>query len=625
MPTAENYLSQMYFKIDGAQPPDLLKKLVREIIVDTSLYQPDMFSIHFDDPSLSCIDAPELEIGKTVEISAMAEGESSQSLLLKGEIVAVEPELTQDCGMTIVIRGYDKSHRLHRGKKSRSFANKTDSDMLKDIAGGYGLDIDIENSGVVYDHVIQDNQTDMEFIHDRARRAGYLTYVENGKLIFRKPSSLSADIVLEWGNNLIDFQSRLTSAGQVNNSEVYGWDVKQKTVITGTRNSPVGTPSVAGENHGGRLASRAFGVQNISDVSHNRPVNTQSEADMLAQSALNDRCQHFFQAEGTCWGNTALRAGKQVEITGIGRRFSGVFLVTRAVHTYGFSGYLTRFEISGYQTNTLRELLSGREKENVYGVVVGIVTDVNDEDGMARVKVKYPTISDQFDSHWARLATPMAGPQRGIQFIPEINDEVLIAFEYNDINKPYVIGGLWNGKDAPPESGGSLLGDKGEVQKRIIKTRSGHIITFDDTAKSEKISIVDKCGQKIILDSSSNKEKIELEDKSGQKVLMDSASGKEKVEVVDKTGKSRILMDAVKRSVSIESAMDLTIKASGKIQIDGQLGITINTAGGNLDLKSNAQTNVNGTMTTVQGTATAEVKSGGGGKMTITGPMIMLN
>ncbi len=129
-----SYLSQMYFKINGASPSDALKKVAREIIVDTSLDLPDMFSIHFDDPSLTCIDSPDLEIGKSIEISGRALGDSDPTPLMKGEIVAIEPELTQDIGMTIVIRGYDKSHRLHRGKKTKPFVNKTDSDIVTEIA-----------------------------------------------------------------------------------------------------------------------------------------------------------------------------------------------------------------------------------------------------------------------------------------------------------------------------------------------------------------------------------------------------------------------------------------------------------------------------------------------------------
>jgi uncharacterized protein involved in type VI secretion and phage assembly len=156
-----------------------------------------------------------------------------------------------------------------------------------------------------------------------------------------------------------------------------------------------------------------------------------------------------------------------------------------------------------------------------------------------------------------------------------------VAFEYNDINRPYILGGLWNGKDKPAESGSEVVGSDGKVNKRIIKSRSGHVITLDDTQSGEQISIIDKAGQKFILNSS---------------------SGGEKIEVIDKTGKSKIVMDAVAQSVSIESAMDLKIKASGKVQIDGQLGVAINASGGNVDIKSSIQTNIQGAATSVQGT-----------------------
>jgi phage protein D len=588
MPQAQNYLSQMYFKIGGQSPSAKLMDLVREIVVDTSLYLPDMFSIHFDDPSLTLIDSPDLEIGKSVEISGKAPGDTSSTPMVKGEIVAVEPEFTEDKGMTIVIRGYDKSHRLHRGKKSRVFQQSTDSDIVKKIAGKCGLDYSVDPTSTVHEHVFQDNQTDMEFIHDRARRVGYVAYVDQGELNFRKAGEGSPAATLEWGKDLTDFQARLTSAGQVNSSEVHGWDMKKKKAITGEKKSPTNTPTVDSQNHGGNLASKAFGIKNITEVVNNRPVSDQSEADTLALSVLNDRCHAFFQAEGTCFGNTKVRAGKKVTINGIGSRFSGSYSVTRAVHRYDLSGYTTQFEISGYQANTMRHLLAGGEKNSPYGAVVGIVTNVKDPDGLARVKVKYPTIDEKLESNWARLVTPMAGKQRGFEFIPEVNDEVLIAFEYNDINRPYVIGALWNGMDKPPEDSTKLVNGSGEVQKRVIKSRSGHTITFDDTQSAEQITIIDKSGQKVVLDSS---------------------SGKEKIEIIDKGG-SKIVMDGTKRSVSIESAQDLTIQAKGKVQIEGQTGIDINTTG-NLALESKANTSIKGMQTSVQGNGSAELKANG--------------
>jgi uncharacterized protein involved in type VI secretion and phage assembly len=93
-----------------------------------------------------------------------------------------------------------------------------------------------------------------------------------------------------------------------------------------------------------------------------------------------------------------------------------------------------------------RESRSGR----IHGVVVGLVTNNQDPDGLGRVKVKFPWLSDVDESSWARIAAPMAGKQRGACFLPEVDDEVLVAFEHGDMRFPYVLGALWNGQDAPP-------------------------------------------------------------------------------------------------------------------------------------------------------------------------------
>ena len=112
--------------------------------------------------------------------------------------------------------------------------------------------------------------------------------------------------------------------------------------------------------------------------------------------------------------------------------------------------------------------------DKIYGVGIGIVTNNQDPEGMHRVKVKLPWLSDDQETWWARVSTPMAGSGRGIYFLPEVDDEVLIAFEHGDIRFPYVIGSLWNGKDQPPAS------NDGNNDTREIKSRSGHIIRLND-------------------------------------------------------------------------------------------------------------------------------------------------
>jgi uncharacterized protein involved in type VI secretion and phage assembly len=166
----------------------------------------------------------------------------------------------------------------------------------------------------------------------------------------------------------------------------------------------------------------------------------------------------------------------------------------------------------------LLDLLSpvADKASRINGVVVGIVTSNRDPDGMARVRVKFPWLSGSDESWWARLAAPMAGGDRGVYFLPEVDDEVLVAFEHGDIRFPYVLGGLWNGKQAPP-----VKNDDGKNNVRVIHSRSGHVIRLDDSDGSEKIEIIDKTGNNsIVIDSSSNKISI----KTDGDILVESQS-----------------------------------------------------------------------------------------------------
>lgn len=152
--------------------------------------------------------------------------------------------------------------------------------------------------------------------------------------------------------------------------------------------------------------------------------------------------------------------------------------------------------------NLLDLLAPGQPQESgkIYGTVVGLVTNNQDPDKMGRVKVKFPWLSDDQESGWARIASPMAGGGRGAYFLPEVNDEVMVAFEHGDVRFPYVLGGLWNGKDAPPTTN-----DDGQNNIREIKSRSGHIIRLDDTSGAEQIEVVDKTGgNSITIKSSDN-------------------------------------------------------------------------------------------------------------------------
>lgn len=190
----------------------------------------------------------------------------------------------------------------------------------------------------------------------------------------------------------------------------------------------------------------------------------------------------------------------------------------------------------------------------IYGVVIGIVTNNQDPEKLARVKVKFPWLSNEDESSWARIATPMAGKDRGSFFLPEVDDEVLVMFEHGNLQFPYILGALWNGKDTPPASN-----EDGKNNLRIIKSRSGHVIRLNDE------------------------------------------DGKETIEIIDKSQKNSLIIDTAKNTINITTDKDITLSASqGTIKLDAQK-IEIKSSadtkiesGAGMDIKANATTNIKG-------------------------------
>lgn len=204
------------------------------------------------------------------------------------------------------------------------------------------------------------------------------------------------------------------------------------------------------------------------------------------------------------------------------------------------------------------DLLNSQEQEEqmnkIFGVVIGIVTDNKDEEKLGRVKLSFPWREESDQSHWARVAAFMAGKNRGAFFLPEVGDEVLVAFDRGEIDHPYVICSLWNGKDTPPEKN-----DDGKNNIRKIRSRSGHEIIFND-------------------DNEKKKEKVRIKTNGGHEVVLDDSAGKEKIEIVDKTGNNKMTIDSVKNSIEIECAMELKIKAN-KVEIEGTGSLTLKSSG----------------------------------------------
>ena len=156
----------------------------------------------------------------------------------------------------------------------------------------------------------------------------------------------------------------------------------------------------------------------------------------------------------------------------------------------------------------------------VYGARVAVVVDIADPDGLGRVRVRLPWSPDTGDDAyeaWARLATFMAGADRGAWFVPDVDDEVLVLFDAGDPRRPFVIGGLWNGVDTPPES----MDDGGENNLKVIRSRNGVRVVLDDSSGSERLVVETPGGQRITLADEDSS--VLVEDSGGNSIKLESS------------------------------------------------------------------------------------------------------
>jgi phage protein D len=495
-------------EIDGNVNSDLQMKL-RDITMESTIHLPDVAVVSFHDKGMKLVDSGLFEVGKSLKI--LSRENNKDKRIFDGEIIQVEPQFSYP-NIYMTVRAFDRLHRLNRGKYTRDFQNMSDADIAKKIAGEMKLGSSkIESTSPIHPYVFQDNETNLEFLQKRAEGIGYTVYVRDKELHFEKPqkSDVDDEIELNWGQDgLMDFQPQLTTLDQHTEFEVRGWDSDKKKAIVARATKGESQPDIAETDNTGQ-AQKAGGkaVQVLSTT-----IRNQSVADQLVKAEANRNSGGFVQAEGTCGGNPGIVAGAKINIPNIGDKFKGTYVVTHATHRYNTSkSYTTDFSISAQHTNTLMAMLenAGGESGSRAGFMVGIVTNCDDPKDLGRVKVKFPALSEDKESDWARVVGIGAGKGRGFEWIPDVNDEVLVGFEQGDIHLPYIMGGLWNGVDTPYKKKGDYL-DGGHVVRRYIQTNNGksedsHLIIIDDSSSSPGITITDSKGNIIHIDTKENK------------------------------------------------------------------------------------------------------------------------
>lgn len=576
----ESFANTLLVEVAGNPLPADIAALLTHAYVDDSRNLPDMFVLRFRDPQLIVLAKAGLTIGTKVTLKVQTAEPGGPRTLIAGEVTAVELDLDR-AGTVTEVRGLDPAHRLFRGRRVAAYPDMTLADVVRKVVERAGIPVGTIDAvpgvgGQKDTQLSQRNVSDWEFLSEQADLVGAQLSIVDGKVNFRLPAppsgapdsnavSTTDPLVLEAHRNLVALHAAVSSAGQVPSVEARGWDVQHKQEVTATA-----TPRVAGNDVPGAAPVELANKFNAPPLLAADPAWGTPGVVKAVAAALGDQLgAACVELEGVAKGNPELRAGAAVALANVGEPFAGKYTLTSTRHLFSpDAGYTTAFTVSGRQERSLYGLTAGGDGpgrvEATAGLVPAIVSDVRDPQKLGRVKLTFPWLAKDFVTGWARVAQPGAGKQRGALILPEVGDEVVVGFAHGDVDWPYVLGGLHNGKDPVPTlSTEPVDSGSGEIAVRGFVSRKGHTLEFIEDG-----GITVKTGDgKLSVRLDAKKGTVEIKGDTAVEVAAKKVAVKGSNGVTVDAGSGALELKG--RSVAVTGQTDMKLTASGQVTVSG--------------------------------------------------------
>ncbi|MEM7092077.1 MAG: VgrG-related protein [Actinomycetota bacterium] len=576
-------------KVDGIEIAEDRYEILTSVVVEQSVHVPDMFTIVFYDPDFELFDEDAFTIGSEIEI-AFADSDEEKTIT-QSEVTAIAVQPAPSGRHELVVSGLGRGRRLASGSKIKIFEEVTDSDIAREIAGEYGLTPDVDTASTTYPWVIQTTD-DYSFLSERARLSGFQWWVEDETLYFKKKIKDGSSPKRTWPDDLFSFKVRFSAAEAVGDVTVRGWDPETQQSFTGTSSVTAGADELGTTASAATAANTAMATFEAEPMTGLAPVGSSVEADALADSIKQLRIAEEVEARGISLGDPSIVAGTEVEIDGMGEKLSGNYLLTSVDHVFNAGDrYITRFRSGGRQPASLVDMLGGSSGTQLAAsgdaglgarVISGVVISVEDPDAQGRVQVNFPALGDDVSSSWARLCAPGAGEERGFQIVPEVGDEVLVAFENGNPRMPIVLGGVWSKKLKAPWAQAEAV-EGGSVTKKGYTSRVGHTLLFEDGDSPDAKAVA-----------------VDLSDGATRFRLGEDAVDLDAAKAITITGQEDITIKTDTSGVTIEGS-SITIKATGDLSLEGA----------NVNIKGTAGVTVQGAKTDVKADGMLNVQAGG--------------
>ncbi|MCL6302588.1 VgrG-related protein [Streptomyces kronopolitis] len=509
--------------------------------------------------------------------------------LFDGEVTGCEVRAGES-GTFSVVLAEDLAHRLKRGRRVASYHQMSAGEIAASLARKIGLKVgEVDRTTLVYEFLTQPGVSDWDFLTQLARENGCDVFVRAGALHFKRPAAASgapsasrararqSPFVLEYGQNLVQVRSGAVLREQVAGVEVRGWDpARKQKLIAERRVEATPTRDVRWQVPEAAVSGEPLRLSSV-------PRANQNEVELFAGAMAQEIASGLTELRAVVRGEPRLRVRSAVSVSGLGDRYSGRYTVTMVRHEYHpDTGYLTEVAVcEGVDRSVVGgpgDAEAGAHRVN--GLVPAEVVDIKDPDDQGRVRLRYPWLSDDYVSTWARTVQ-LGGSKGGGVVLPEVGDEVLVGFEQGNLDRPYVIGGLYNGVDKPSPHEVDLYDkSKGTANRRSFVSKEGHRLELLDA---------DQGPLGVVLATGDNKFRIDL-DQHGTRV-------------------------------AIHSDGAVAIEAQRAVQVTGQ-GITLDAGSGDLKL-SGGQVTLSGERVEVSGRG--EVKVHGGTLAEISATLVKLN
>ncbi|WP_316821914.1 type VI secretion system tip protein VgrG [Pedobacter gandavensis] len=588
-------LATYSIKVAGSTIPDEVSILSVHIEKSVNRISSAKIVILDGEPNTGTFEASSSDIFVPGNLISIEAGYDSDNVVIfKGIITRQSIHIDNVIGSALEVECRDEAIKMIVGRKSLTFAQKKDSDVITSIINSYnGLSSEVTGTTTVWPEQVQFYVTDWDFILSLSEMNGLIVTTLNGKVSVFEPGA-NADPVMSigYGSGLMEFRADMNAITQLESVKASSWDYKNQVVASATAPNDYAGPG----NISSKTLSEVVGLKEY-DLQTTAPIETDELSNWAKAQMLKTEYAKI-QGEAKFQGNNLVDPGKYINLNGLGGRFNGNYLISGVTHDLSDGNWITEVSVGLSpvwfieEPDVMAPPASGT-LPGVRGLFNGTVKKMYDDpDSQFRILVDVPMFDQGGEGIWARLANFYSTSGAGAFFLPEVGDEVVLGFLNEDPRSPVILGSMYSNTKIQPYQG--LTPNEKNTIKAIV-SRSKLNIEFDDENKVLTIATPDK--NTMIF---SDKDKIiTIKDEHSNSIEM-SSSG-----------------------ISMKSSQNINIHADQRITLSGTQGVVIQASAGDvaltgINIKQEAESQFS-----AEGSMTVQIKSGM--EMSLKSAMIMIN